>query len=98
MPEHSSCHPGGVRLIAPWRDVSSNPPSQRGILNHSGSKLLERSRHFETRIASQEAQISLLSKNGYTEWQLVEHNDKLNRYRKELHDRKQPRPYGESKI
>jgi len=24
--------------------------------------------------------------------QLVEHNDKLNRYRKELHDRKQPMP------
>jgi hypothetical protein len=92
MPEPSSCHLGGVRLIAPWRDVSSNLPSRRGILNHSGSKLLERSRHFETRIASQEAQISLLSKNGYTDGQLVEHNDKLNRYRKELHDRKQPMP------
>jgi poly-gamma-glutamate capsule biosynthesis protein CapA/YwtB (metallophosphatase superfamily) len=49
-------------------------------------------RHFETRTASQEAQISLLSKNGYTDGQLVEHNDKLNRYRKELHDRKQPMP------
>src|SRR4030095_16009078 len=43
MPEHSSCHPGGVRLIALWRDVSSNLPSRSGILNHSASKLLERS-------------------------------------------------------
>src|SRR5205823_2964127 len=47
---------------------------------------------LETRIASQEAQISLLRKNGYTEGQLVEYNDKLNRYRQELHDLKQPMP------
>ena len=33
---------------------------------------------LETRIASQ-AQISLLRKNGYTDGQLVEYNDKLNR-------------------
>jgi hypothetical protein len=92
MPEHSSCHPGGIRLIAPWRDMSSNLPSQRGILNHSGSKLLERSRHFETRTASQKVHIRLFWKNGYTDGQLVEYNDKLNRYRKELHDRKQPMP------
>jgi hypothetical protein len=49
-------------------------------------------RHFETRTASQEAQIRLFWKNGYTDGQLVEYNDKLNRYRKELHDRKQPMP------
>jgi hypothetical protein len=72
--------------------VSSNLASQRGVLNHSGSKLLERSRHFETRTTSQEAQISLFWKNGYTDGQLVEYTDKLNRYRKELHDRKQPMP------
>jgi len=47
---------------------------------------------LETRIASQEAQISLLRKNGYTDGQLVEYNDKLNRYRQELHDLKQPMP------
>jgi hypothetical protein len=47
---------------------------------------------LETRIASQEAQISLLRKNGYTEGQLVEYNGKLNRYRQELHDLKQPMP------
>ncbi|PYL47650.1 MAG: hypothetical protein DMF40_07565 [Verrucomicrobia bacterium] len=46
---------------------------------------------LETRIASQ-AQISLLRKNGYTDGQLVEYNDKLNRYRQELHDLKQPMP------
>lgn len=47
---------------------------------------------LETRIASQEVQISLLRKNGYTEGQLVEYNDKLNRYRQELHALKQPMP------
>ena len=47
---------------------------------------------LETRIASQEAQISRLRKNGYTDGQLVEYNDKLNRYRQELHNLKQPMP------
>jgi len=47
---------------------------------------------LETRIASQEGQISFLRKNGYTDGQLVEYNDKLNRYRQELHDLKQPMP------
>jgi hypothetical protein len=47
---------------------------------------------LETQIASQEARISLLRKNGYTDGQLVEYNDKLNRYRQQLHDLKQPMP------
>ena len=48
--------------------------------------------NLETRIASQEAQINLLRRNGYTEPQLVEYNEKLNRYRQQLHDLKQPMP------
>ena len=91
MPEHSSCHPGGVRLIAPWRDVSSNLLSRRGILNHSGSKLLERSDISKHEPLLRKPDQAFLE-NGYTDGQLVEHNDKLNRYRKELHDRKQPMP------
>ncbi|PYL04307.1 MAG: hypothetical protein DME32_02115 [Verrucomicrobia bacterium] len=47
---------------------------------------------LETGIASQEAEISLLRKSGYTKGQLVEYDDKLNRYRRELHDLKQPMP------
>jgi hypothetical protein len=47
---------------------------------------------LETRIASQEAQITLLRKNGYSEGQLVEYNDKLNRSRQELYDLKRPMP------
>jgi hypothetical protein len=43
-------------------------------------------------MSDQEAQIRLFWKNGYTDGQLVEYNDKLNRYRKEVHDRKQPMP------
>jgi hypothetical protein len=48
--------------------------------------------NLETRIASQEAQINLLRRNGYTEAQLVEYNEKLNRYRQQLHDLKPPMP------
>ena len=47
---------------------------------------------LETQIASEEARIDLLRRKGYTEGQLVEYNDKLNRYRQELHDLKQPMP------
>jgi hypothetical protein len=48
--------------------------------------------NLETRIASQEAQINLLRRNGYSEAQLLEYNEKLNRYRQQLHDLKQPMP------
>ena len=48
--------------------------------------------NLEQRIASQEAQISLLRRNGYTDGQLVDYNEKLNRYRQQLHDLKQPVP------
>ena len=47
---------------------------------------------LETQIASEEAHINLLRRNGYTEGQLVKYNEKLNRYRQQLHDLKQPLP------
>jgi hypothetical protein len=47
---------------------------------------------LETKIASQEAHLNLLRRNGYTEGQLIEYNEKLNRYRQQLHDLKQPLP------
>jgi hypothetical protein len=48
--------------------------------------------NLEQRIASQEAHISLLRRNGYTEAQLVDYNEKVNRNRQQLHDLKQPMP------
>ena len=47
---------------------------------------------LETRIASQEAHIFLLRRNGYSDSQLLEYNEKLERDREQLHDLKLPLP------
>src|SRR4030095_3852760 len=90
MPEHSSCHPGGglSRFGGTCRQTCRAGVASSTTLGQSCSN---RPTFRNTNRFSGSPDQAFLE-NGYTDGQLVEYNDKLNRYRKELHDRKQPMP------
>ena len=68
------------------------PPSQRGILHHSTPKLLERSDISKHEPLLRKLISALFGKTRIPTGSLVEYDDKLNRYRMEFHDLKQPMP------
>lgn len=77
----------------PAQPPASNDVVQRTVQNLRNADAYKAEKEsLETRIVSQEAYIGRLRANGYNESQLVEHNEKLNRYQEQLRTLKQPLP------